>query len=55
MLRRLPLSFHMNSGHASAPPGQHIRGDEEWWEYLQWDDPHTKTTLQPLFIPFHKI
>ncbi|KAI8028542.1 putative disease resistance protein [Camellia lanceoleosa] len=27
MLRRLPLSFHMNSGHASAPPGQHIRGD----------------------------
>ncbi|KAI8028101.1 hypothetical protein LOK49_LG02G03248 [Camellia lanceoleosa] len=44
----------MNSGHASAPPGQHIRGDEECWEYLQWDDAHTKTTLQPLFIPFHK-
>ncbi|KAL7206205.1 hypothetical protein ACSBR2_019002 [Camellia fascicularis] len=55
MLRRLPLSFHMKSGHASAPPGQHIRGDEEWWEYLQWDDPHTKTTLQPLFVPIHKF
>ncbi|KAL7206195.1 hypothetical protein ACSBR2_018997 [Camellia fascicularis] len=55
MLRRLPLSFHMNSGHASTPPGQHIRGDEEWWEYLQWDDPHTKTTLQPLFVPVHEV
>ncbi|KAL7205410.1 hypothetical protein ACSBR2_018371 [Camellia fascicularis] len=43
MLRRLPIS--------SAPPAlQDIYGGEEWWESLEWDNPLTKTTLQPFFV-----
>lgn len=50
MVRRLPLSLHMDSEQASAPPAlRSIGGEEEWWESLEWDDPHAKTT-QPLFF-----
>ncbi|KAH7834315.1 hypothetical protein Vadar_014852 [Vaccinium darrowii] len=50
MLRRLPLSLHMDNNQATSPPSlKHIRGDEEWWESLEWDDPRTKTILQPFF------
>ncbi|KAL7236193.1 hypothetical protein ACSBR1_019452 [Camellia fascicularis] len=52
MLRRLPISLHMNEDgeQASAPPAlERIIGEEEWWESLEWDNPLTKTTLQPLF------
>ncbi|KAH7835084.1 hypothetical protein Vadar_022760 [Vaccinium darrowii] len=49
MLRRLPLSLHMDNEQASAPPSHRILGDDEWWESLEWDDPRTKTTLQPFF------
>ncbi|CAL5331656.1 unnamed protein product [Camellia sinensis] len=52
MLRRLPISLHMNEDgkQASAPPVlQSIFGEEEWWESLEWDNPLTKTTLQPFF------
>ncbi|GMP38689.1 hypothetical protein CsSME_00009842 [Camellia sinensis var. sinensis] len=52
MLRRLPISLHMNDdgGQASAPPALRIiYGEREWWESLEWDNPLTKTTLQPLF------
>ncbi|CAL5379261.1 unnamed protein product [Camellia sinensis] len=42
MLGGLPFS--------SAPPAlQRIFGEEEWWESLDWDNPLTKTTLQPFF------
>ncbi|XP_028115402.1 disease resistance protein At4g27190-like [Camellia sinensis] len=49
-LRRLPLSLDMDNGQASAPPAlQHIWGDNEWWESLDWDDSYSKSILQPLF------
>ncbi|KAL7236198.1 hypothetical protein ACSBR1_019454 [Camellia fascicularis] len=53
MLRRLPISLHMNEDgeQASAPPAlQSICGEEEWWESLEWDNPLTKTTLQPFYF-----
>ncbi|XP_058219158.1 putative disease resistance protein At4g10780 isoform X2 [Rhododendron vialii] len=43
MVRRLPLSLDMDSKQATAPPI--IEGEEEWWESLEWDEPHTKTIL----------
>jgi disease resistance protein RPS2 len=47
MVRRLPLSLHMDSEQATAPPSlKYIRGKEEWWESLEWDDAFTKTVLQ---------
>ncbi|CAL5331655.1 unnamed protein product [Camellia sinensis] len=40
----------------SAPPAlRSIGGEEEWWESLEWDDPHTKTTLQPLFFRIQDV
>ncbi|CAL5377560.1 unnamed protein product [Camellia sinensis] len=51
MLRRLPLSLHMNGAQASAPPAlKRIQAEENWWESLEWNDRHTKATLQPLFL-----
>ncbi|KAH7835229.1 hypothetical protein Vadar_024161 [Vaccinium darrowii] len=48
MVRRLPLSLHMNNDQATAPPAlEYIGGRKEWWESLEWDDPVTKTILQP--------
>ncbi|KAI7991475.1 Disease resistance protein [Camellia lanceoleosa] len=52
MLRRLPISLHMNEDgeQATAPPAlQIISGEKEWWESLEWDNPLTKTTLQPFY------
>ncbi|THG05767.1 hypothetical protein TEA_002321 [Camellia sinensis var. sinensis] len=50
-LRRLPLSLHMDNGQASAPPAlQHIWGDNEWWESLDWADSYSKSILQPLYV-----
>ncbi|KAI7988579.1 Disease resistance protein RPS2 [Camellia lanceoleosa] len=46
-LRRLPFSLHMDDGQASEPPVlQHIWGDNEWWESLDWDDSYSKSILQ---------
>ncbi|KAF5951158.1 hypothetical protein HYC85_009102 [Camellia sinensis] len=53
MLKRLPISLHMNEDgeQASAPPAlQSFCGEEEWWESLEWDNPLTKTTLQPFYF-----
>ncbi|CAL5435887.1 unnamed protein product [Camellia sinensis] len=50
MLRRLPISLHMNEDgeQATAPPAlQCISGAKKWWESVEWDNPLTKTTLQP--------
>ncbi|KAF7126548.1 hypothetical protein RHSIM_Rhsim11G0147100 [Rhododendron simsii] len=48
MVRRLPLSLHMDGEQATAPPAlKHIFANEWWWESLEWDDPLTKTILQP--------
>ncbi|KAH7832891.1 hypothetical protein Vadar_001119 [Vaccinium darrowii] len=50
MLRRLPLSLHVDSEQATAPPAlKDIKGEQEWWESLEWDDQLTKTILQPFF------
>ncbi|KAL7235694.1 hypothetical protein ACSBR1_019062 [Camellia fascicularis] len=56
MLKRLPISSHMNEDgeQTSTPPVlQHIRGEEEWWKSLEWDNPLTKTTLQPFFSRYY--
>ncbi|KAE9456958.1 hypothetical protein C3L33_11130, partial [Rhododendron williamsianum] len=47
MVRRLPFSLDMDSKQATAPPI--IAGEEEWWESLEWDDPHTKAILDLSF------
>ncbi|XP_028115372.1 putative disease resistance protein At4g10780 [Camellia sinensis] len=52
MLRRLPISLHMNGDgeQAFAPLVlKHIYGEQEWWESLQWENLHTKPTLQSFF------
>ncbi|KAG5526223.1 hypothetical protein RHGRI_032487 [Rhododendron griersonianum] len=50
MVRKLPLSLHMDGEQATAPPAlKSIGANEEWWESLEWDDPLTKTILQPLY------
>ncbi|KAI8532568.1 hypothetical protein RHMOL_Rhmol11G0223400 [Rhododendron molle] len=50
-VRRLPLSLHMDSEQATAPPALRvIVGEEEWWESLEWDGPLTRTILQPFFL-----
>ncbi|CAL5431937.1 unnamed protein product [Camellia sinensis] len=54
MLRRLPISLHKNEDgeQATAPPALlFIFVEEEWWESLEWDNPLTKTTLQPFCCP----
>ncbi|CAL5356977.1 unnamed protein product [Camellia sinensis] len=54
MLRRLPISLHKNEDgeQATAPPAlRFIFVEEEWWESLEWDNPLTKTTLQPFCCP----
>lgn len=49
MVRRLPLSLHMDGEQATAPPAlvNIITSKIEWWESLKWDDALTKTILQP--------
>ncbi|KAH7833497.1 hypothetical protein Vadar_006936 [Vaccinium darrowii] len=50
MVRRLPLSLHMNNEQATAPPAlEYILGEDKWWESLRWDDPLSKTILEPFF------
>ncbi|KAH7833720.1 hypothetical protein Vadar_017962 [Vaccinium darrowii] len=50
MVRRLPLSLHMGSELATAPPSlKSIIVEGEWWESLEWDDPNIKTILEPFF------
>ncbi|THF96401.1 hypothetical protein TEA_015427 [Camellia sinensis var. sinensis] len=54
MLRRLPISLHKNEDgeQATAPPAlRFIFVEEERWESLEWDNPLTKTTLQPFCCP----
>nr|GMC46966.1 disease resistance protein At4g27190-like [Ipomoea batatas] len=45
MLLKLPLSVQ------SAENIQAIRGEQNWWNQLQWDNENFKTQLQPLFKP----
>ncbi|KAH7836198.1 hypothetical protein Vadar_033617 [Vaccinium darrowii] len=50
MVRRLPLSLHVNNDQAKAPPAlKCIKGGWKWWDSLEWDDPLSKTILQPFF------
>ncbi|XP_027172006.1 putative disease resistance protein At4g10780 [Coffea eugenioides] len=49
-LKRLPLFLSTINGPPSLPSTLHkIRGDKEWWESLQWDNPSAKNALDPLF------
>nr|GMD04244.1 disease resistance protein At4g27190-like [Ipomoea batatas] len=45
MLRKLPLSVQ------SAENIQSIRGEQNWWNQLQWDNENLKMKLNPLFKP----
>ncbi|XP_058189660.1 disease resistance protein At4g27190-like isoform X2 [Rhododendron vialii] len=50
MVRRMPLSLHMDGEQATTPPALgliKIFGQKEWWESREWDDPVTKTILLP--------
>ncbi|XP_058189667.1 disease resistance protein At4g27190-like isoform X2 [Rhododendron vialii] len=48
MVRRLPLSLHMDGEQATPPPAlKRITVQKKWWESLEWDDPLTKTILRP--------
>ncbi|KAI9099670.1 hypothetical protein K1719_024675 [Acacia pycnantha] len=47
-LKKLP--FDSNSAKTKL---RRIRGDEEWWENLKWDDPITKPTFHSKFEVFH--
>ncbi|KAH7834130.1 hypothetical protein Vadar_012978 [Vaccinium darrowii] len=50
MVRRLPLSLHLNNEQVTAPPAlEFIVGEEKWWESLGWDDPLSKTILEPFY------
>ncbi|RVW37324.1 Disease resistance protein [Vitis vinifera] len=42
-LKKLPLNEQ------SANTLKEIRGGQEWWKQLEWDDDVTSSTLQPLF------
>ncbi|KAL6314199.1 hypothetical protein AAG906_011947 [Vitis piasezkii] len=42
-LKKLPLNEQ------SANTLKEIKGEQEWWEQLEWDDDVTSSTLQPLF------
>ncbi|XP_027061135.1 disease resistance protein RFL1-like [Coffea arabica] len=49
-LKRLPLFLSTINGSPSLPSTLHkIRGDKEWWESLEWDNPSAKNALDPLF------
>ncbi|KAJ0007187.1 hypothetical protein Pint_30406 [Pistacia integerrima] len=43
-LKRLPLSLPL-------PAIEEIKGEEEWWDSLEWDNPNAKNALQP-FIKY---
>ncbi|XP_058106507.1 disease resistance protein SUMM2-like [Magnolia sinica] len=43
-LKKIPLSF----GNSTSVVSGQIKGNKEWWDALEWDDPNTKTLL-PLF------
>ncbi|KAH7835905.1 hypothetical protein Vadar_031025 [Vaccinium darrowii] len=50
ILRRLPFCLHTKNEQATVLPAlTYILGEEEWWESLGWDDPLTKTILEPVF------
>ncbi|XP_058105902.1 disease resistance protein At4g27190-like [Magnolia sinica] len=44
-LKKIPLSL----GNSTSIDDGQIEGSKEWWDALEWDDPNTKTLLQPLF------
>ncbi|XP_027172806.1 disease resistance protein At4g27190-like [Coffea eugenioides] len=49
-LKRLPLFLSTIDGPPSLPSTlSEIRGDEEWWESLEWDNPCAKNALDPFF------
>ncbi|XP_027061134.1 probable disease resistance protein At4g27220 isoform X2 [Coffea arabica] len=49
-LKRLPSFLSTIDGPPSLPSTLHkIRGDKEWWESLEWDNPSAKNALDPIF------
>ncbi|KAI8532565.1 hypothetical protein RHMOL_Rhmol11G0223200 [Rhododendron molle] len=54
MVRRLPLSLPMDGEQATPPPAlKEINAQKEWWDSLEWDDPLTKTILQPFYTDYY--
>ncbi|KAF7126438.1 hypothetical protein RHSIM_Rhsim11G0119200 [Rhododendron simsii] len=53
MVRRLPLSFHMDGEQATTPPALKVlKVYKEWWESLELDDPVNKSILRPYVAPY---
>ncbi|CDP20734.1 unnamed protein product [Coffea canephora] len=49
-LKKLPSFLSTIDGPPSLPSTlRKIRGDKEWWESLQWDNPSAKSALDPFF------
>ncbi|XP_027155715.1 disease resistance protein RFL1-like [Coffea eugenioides] len=48
--KRLPLFLPTINGLPSLPSTLHkIKGDKEWWESLEWENPCAKNALDPYF------
>ncbi|GLT56927.1 hypothetical protein SLA2020_299390 [Shorea laevis] len=52
-LRRIPLYLPLLDNAQPSPPPSLIiiniyRGEQEWWESLEWDHPNAKDVLQPM-------
>ncbi|CAK9168702.1 unnamed protein product [Ilex paraguariensis] len=45
LLRKLPLTIQR------ANNMKEIRGEQQWWSQLEWDDEYTKSSLQHYFTP----
>ncbi|CDP17477.1 unnamed protein product [Coffea canephora] len=49
-VKRLPLFLLTINGLPFVPSTLHkIRGDKEWWESLEWENPSAKNALDPFF------
>ncbi|XP_027171980.1 probable disease resistance protein At4g27220 [Coffea eugenioides] len=49
-VKRLPLFLPTINGQPSLPSTlRKIKGDKEWWESLEWDNPCAKNALDPFF------
>ncbi|XP_058106510.1 disease resistance protein SUMM2-like [Magnolia sinica] len=48
-LKKIPLSL----GNSTSYVVGNVVGSKDWWDALEWDDPNTKSLLQPFFKEGH--
>ncbi|KAL3498591.1 hypothetical protein ACH5RR_041323 [Cinchona calisaya] len=55
-LKRMPLSLPTVDGQLSPPPAlkniEIAQAEREWWESLEWDNPQSRSVIQP-FVRFY--